>query len=69
MKWISVKDKLPEVNQKVLTITNWGMMCTMQYENTCDKTNDFVRIVTCRRCFGIGLGGITHWQPLPEPPK
>lgn len=57
--WISVKDRLPEKNDRVLCFSpqaagaetggisvQWGWMC-----KSC-KSSD-----------------ITHWQPLPEPPK
>lgn len=64
MKWISVKDRLPDNRQKVLAITDYGMQCTMTFIE-----GDFIRIVTCRRCDLMGLGGITHWQPLPQPPE
>jgi len=62
-KWISVDERMPEENQDVLTFSIAGM-CAMTY-----RADGFVRSITCRRCYGMGLGGITHWQPLPEPPK
>lgn len=56
--WISVKDRLPKENDRVLTYSpnmassdiggisiQWGWCCKT-------KVND-----------------ITHWMPLPEPPK
>ena len=64
MNWIKCEDRLPEDKQKVLAITDYGMMCTMQYRN-----KEFFRIVSCRRCDSMGLGGLTHWQPLPAAPK
>ena len=54
MKWISVKDRLPEPNQKVLA-----------YRADSKGTYEEYRL-----CFGWALkGAITHWMPLPEPPK
>lgn len=63
MNWISVKDRLPELNIHVLvcftgTMTGNKLMkvdYTLQYHN-----NDVEWKHTS--------GGITHWMPLPEPP-
>lgn len=58
--WISVKDKLPGKDQDVIVHRESGVMCyTYTYENG--------------RWFGYGSPyeskDITHWMPLPEPPK
>lgn len=60
-KWISVEDRLPEDDARVLV---------------CDTREDYVSIW---EYFGDGLWfgdeviwateDITHWMPLPEPPK
>lgn len=74
-RWISVDDALPEddlppdtdrVAIKVLTVTNHG-------------TRRFVRELTRQRWWWKGVmqpwswskdaRGVTHWMPLPEPPK
>lgn len=53
-QWISVEDRLPEPNQKVLA-----------YRADSKGTYEEYRL-----CFGWALkGAITHWMPLPEPPK
>ena len=58
-RWISVKENLPEVDGKYI-------VCTAK------------RSVYCTRFKAYGRGGsfqtdinthITHWMPLPEPPK
>jgi len=63
-EWISVEDKLPAIAEwsgdKVLVYTEEGNICTGMYEGEPDtswpdKYED--------------SGYITHWMPLPEPPK
>ena len=63
-KWISVEERLPELHTKVLCcgkkggrfiaeLDTWG-----KEEHLCwDKKN------------GRGCPTVTHWMPLPEPPK
>ena len=63
-KWISVKDRLPELHTKVLCcgikggrfiaeLTTWGYERHLIW----DKKN------------GRGCPEVTHWMPLPQPPK
>ena len=53
-EWISVKDRMPEDNVPVLLV--W--------------TNGRVTSVIPGWHVSIkGLGSVTHWMPLPEPPK
>ena len=65
-KWISVKDRLPEADAgKVLCITQAGHYKILQWIETFDCWSD---------PFGIDFtnfrnGYITHWMPLPQPPK
>lgn len=51
--WISVKDKLPEIRERVLVYRKKGVTEDIQIFNWYpDDENIF-----------------THWMPLPEPPK
>ncbi len=71
MKWISVKDELPERKKKVLV---W---CTGYFK--CDnrgKPVPCVRIGFLREFddhFQVATGNywlkVSHWMPLPEPPE
>ena len=64
MRWISVKDKVPKPHEAVLTFVRQGIEVWMS--------------IACRNDAGFWLlsltGGrddwsVTHWMPLPEPPK
>lgn len=67
-KWISVKDKLPPVDEKVLVI--WSGQVEMailesEQNNWQEYPNgDF-------QCHEDNQSGyeVTHWMELPEPPK
>lgn len=60
MEWISINDKLPDENQRVIVYR----------QNEPEQS-----VYRCTVMWGWGLkvglkhGGITHWMPLPEPPK
>lgn len=53
-EWISAKDRLPEYGQKVLVYPS-------SYFVTLDKHGWTGN--------NGSMAGITHWMPLPEPPK
>lgn len=70
--WISVKDRLPEEKE------NWITMDYQQVICCCDFGGDPRRIDV--RTYGFGKGHfwhgpqimdgvVTHWMPIPEPPK
>jgi hypothetical protein len=72
MDWINVKDKLPRYNQDVIVfISTWRLYW-------CDLKNI---AVGCRlstnsngeqwyiKGYNEGKSKVTHWMPLPEPPK
>lgn len=64
-KWISVKDRLPEIEKSVLIYyPKWDGNEIQVAKLDCDG-------ITFDICgeFNIGTGVITHWMPLPEPPK
>lgn len=55
--WISVEDRLPEKNTSVLVSTDNGIVFQCLYAY--DGWDLWVRNAV----------NITHWMPLPEPPK
>ncbi len=64
-KWISVKDRLPEVDVEILffcgTRIRFGEYVWYGLNEGDYRWRDAV--------FGDYLIDITHWMPLPEPPK
>lgn len=54
MNWISVKDRLPEPTYCVLVVTDDGYIEVDALGNDGEW---------------MGYCDITHWMPLPEPPK
>lgn len=59
MEWISVKDKLPLLYDRVLCLYETG---TMEVSFRVSKKG------FCYEEFKT-TGKVTHWMPLPEPPK
>lgn len=62
-EWISVDDRLPEYNKPFLVIDTFGYMFVCQYSSigwlpSIDGDHP-----------NFCSDTITHWQPLPEPPK
>lgn len=60
-KWISVEERLPEKCEYVLCIVRYGEDA-WNYELGFMLNNAWVHP---GRCEGV----VTHWMPLPEPPK
>ena len=57
-EWISVKDRLPESSKRYLTFSS----CYMRIITAYYSVDRGMWLGLCR------TDGITHWQPLPEPP-
>ena len=73
MKWISVEDRLPKDGQDGVCADSFGMMALMLcWDNKIVESGNF-----CGRDFQHANGDmdyhdepkVTHWMPLPEPPK
>ena len=68
-EWISVKDKLPEDREKVLIFRKLDKemhIARFNYKYACwfPADSDFNG-----SCGYYNFSTVTHWQPLPEPPK
>lgn len=64
-EWISVKDRLPELGTDVLCFDQLeGMHVQRLEKDTLCGTVWFDYYDQ-----GINLDWVTHWMPLPEPPK
>lgn len=73
VKWISVKDRLPENHKLVLCYAqsttgegnSYFLGAVAHGEFWFLKVNDDIRYVS----YPVLHWVVTHWQPLPEPPK
>jgi len=64
-EWISVKDKLPEEDEMmILFYSTEGGVCSGNYEveEEVYYSLDYIGGAGYRK-------SVTHWMPLPEPPK
>ena len=66
VKWISVKERLPEDNERVLVYHDDGMIrFGINKGGFADVVSSLYLKHNHRTCFSK----VTHWMPLPEPPK
>jgi hypothetical protein len=59
-EWISVKDRLPE-NDGYIDVTTDGVVIPAYWHN------DRLYAFTANSVATVGC--VTHWMPLPQPPK
>ena len=60
-KWISVKDKMPEKGERVLAYAGGGVFEAFTNINDVWQRGGID--------FAKWYGEVTHWMPLPNPPK
>ena len=70
-KWIPVTERLPDAGKKVLVFAYGYDTITARM---CKKTESGYPVFECKGYDGIYremamAGRITHWMPIPEPPK
>ena len=69
-KWISVKDRLPEEDKKILLLCKNGAMFVGVLGRYYGGTESRFKICTALASTKLlNKGRVTHWMPLPEPPK
>ena len=59
-KWISVKDRLPD-NDVPVMIYNYDVNIGVYYKNKFHAFDE--------NGYPFEINYVTHWMPLPEPPK
>ena len=65
-EWISVKDRLPEIRERVLVYHDDGMIrFGINYGGFDDVVSSIYLNHNHHTCFSK----VTHWMPLPQPPK
>ena len=60
-KWISVKDRLPESRDFVLGYMSFGEYRTLKWKNETHRWEGLL--------VDYEMDFVTHWMPLPQPPK
>jgi hypothetical protein len=82
-KWISVKERLPNHNDRVL-VCNGKWMCVLSFVDSVKMNQDLIEMGYGDRCVDEEknpyyfvsqevhrhtMKGVTHWMELPEPPN
>lgn len=72
MKWISVKDKMPQHDQDVLVLTTEEDIYVSIFFNDPDEGFYVPCNLKCSLCnhfFNLTTNNVTHWMSLPNTPK
>lgn len=70
LQWISVKDRLPEINQQFIAFVENKEVCNCcRYQNRSSDNSPSFYASTKTGLLICGLESISHWQPLPAAPK
>ena len=67
-EWISVKDRLPEEDGHYLCNYHFGEYPKMTFTQVLDYYATDI-VPHFQHTLGDGSMKVTHWMPLPEPPK
>ena len=62
-RWIPVTERLPETGVLVMCACNTNALHVLSYDDVMDDWDAMYGHVCFRKEF------VTHWMPLPEPPK
>ena len=60
-RWIPCSERLPRDNTRVIGYMAWHAMTTIEYQNGRWYSIDHLE--------PLPAVAVTHWMPLPEPPK
>ena len=63
-KWIPVTERLPEEMEWVLCASVCNTIHILRYDFIMEDWDIYEKLNSC-----YGKGFVTHWMPLPEPPK
>ena len=66
--WISVKDRRPEPNTWIMVYIKYPSP-VFELERGIQKMSGIKEVFYYGEGFYCDFGTITHWRPLPEPPK
>lgn len=64
-EWIDIKDSLPDIGRYVLIYYPYWTGNEIQVAQLC---YDKLTFDICGE-FNVGVNKVTHWRPLPKPPK
>ena len=67
--WISVKDRLPDKDGTYLIRFANKSICNAEYENKFESFGYWLAIMWDENADWYPYVDVTHWMPLPEPPK
>ena len=69
-EWISVKDQVPKKGLIVLVYTRFDSCCFDRGSHICYRKGDkFFHVIYFEDEDPIDCLHVSHWMPLPEPPK
>ena len=69
-QWISVKERLPEINKGFIGFAENKEVCNCyRYPDHSEDGRPVFYAQTKTGLLICGLESISHWMPLPEPPK
>ena len=68
MKWISISDRTPKENERVITYFEHTGISIMEYHDL-EGTEDEAMGKHYFCGYGFLTDDVTHWMPLPEKPS
>ena len=66
MKWISIKEKFPLNGSRILVTDGKNLGYIMEFEYDIERS---INGIPDSNSLAMNQSDITHWIPLPEPPK